>query len=147
MEEKATLLHEGGYNCAQSVLGALTDDTGQSLSLSLAVSGGFGGGMRASEICGAVTGAVMALGLAFPYDDWEDTQAKDRIANITREFLAQFKEKHSTIICRELLGYDMEKEKGMIHPEINQRICPDLIRNAVTIAHKLIEAYNGKNPR
>jgi C_GCAxxG_C_C family probable redox protein len=141
MKEKAACLHDTGYNCAQSVIGALTEDTGQTLALSLAVSGGFGGGMRASELCGAVTGAVMSLGLVFPYTDSENEASKDQIANITREFIARFREKHPSIICRELIGYDMEKEQGMVHPEINHSICPGVINDAVEIAHELIEKY------
>ena len=61
-KEKALALHAQGFNCAQCVLSALGDYTGMDEKTALAISAGFGGGVRCGEICGAVSGAVMALG-------------------------------------------------------------------------------------
>ena len=72
VQEESLRLHSCGYNCAQSVLAALGSYTGLNEKTALAVSGGFGGGVRCGEICGAASGAVMALGLAFPYADGEN---------------------------------------------------------------------------
>ena len=83
VRDDALRLHSSGYNCAQSVLAALGSYTGLDEKTALAVSGGFGGGVRCGEICGAASGAVMALGLAFPYADGEDSEAKARIAKLT----------------------------------------------------------------
>ena len=60
--------HKKGYNCAQSVAGAFADLTGLSMEQILAVSGGFGGGVGGthSELCGAVSGAVLVLSLVYP---------------------------------------------------------------------------------
>jgi C_GCAxxG_C_C family probable redox protein len=131
-------LHDKGFNCAQSVFCALRDITGLSEETSLAIAGGFGGGMRAAEVCGAVSGAVMALGAAFPFTEVGDEKAKAKIASATREFHKRFKQEHQSLICRELLGYDIEE--GM-KAEVNREICPALIEDAVRIAREIMAEY------
>lgn len=80
--------HKKGYNCAQSVAGAFADLTGLSMEQILAVSGGFGGGVGGthSELCGAVSGAVMVLSLVNPYTDCGDPAAKRNVYAIAKEF-------------------------------------------------------------
>ena len=51
------------YNCAQSVLIAFADRTGVPEDKLFDVAMNFGGGMKTGSVCGAVTGALMALGL------------------------------------------------------------------------------------
>jgi C_GCAxxG_C_C family probable redox protein len=137
--KKASQIHDLGYNCAQAVVCALNDVTGFNEETSYALAGGLGGGMRAAEVCGAVSGAILALGMAFPYTDCTDTASKDKIAAITREFHRRFKEQNKSIICRELLGYDVEIEG--FRPEINKNICPSLIDGAVQIVRELLAEH------
>lgn len=115
VQEESIRLHDCGFNCAQSVLAALGSYTGLDEKTALSVSGGFGGGVRCGEICGAASGAVMALGLAFPYADGEDADAKARIAKLTvamnRDFIKQFGYircqdlKRNGIPCDELIAW------------------------------------------
>ena len=62
--EKAANFSKQGFNCSQSVLGALSDFTGLDDCTAKAISSGFGGGVRCGEVCGAVAGGAMALGAA-----------------------------------------------------------------------------------
>ncbi len=101
-KEKATVLHENGFNCAQSVLGALGDYTGLDAQTALAVSGGFGGGVCCGEICGAVSGAVMALGLVSPHTDGQDVAARAAIRRSAAEFDRAFKDRFGHIRCADL---------------------------------------------
>lgn len=115
VQEESIRLHDCGFNCAQSVLAALGSYTGLDEKTALSISGGFGGGVRCGEICGAASGAVMALGLAFPYADGEDADAKARIAKLTvamnRDFIKQFGYircqdlKRNGIPCDELIAW------------------------------------------
>ena len=104
VKEKATALHESGFNCAQSVLCACGEYTGLDDKTALAVSGGFGGGVRCGEICGAISGAVMAVGMAYPYTDGSDSKAKALIAAKTCEVTKTYKEKYGCVRCAELKG-------------------------------------------
>ena len=64
-QEKATELHESGCNCCQAVLGACCDKWNLDPDTAYRLGAFFGGGMRRGEVCGAVTGALMALGLEY----------------------------------------------------------------------------------
>ena len=64
IQESAIAYHDNGFNCAQSVLAALQEETGLDESTAKRVAAGFGGGVRCGEICGSITGAVMAFGRA-----------------------------------------------------------------------------------
>ena len=124
VQEESLRLHDCGFNCAQSVLAALGSYTGLEEKTALAVSGGFGGGVRCGEICGAASGAVMALGLAFPYDDGKDAEARARIARLilalTREFAKQFgcircqDLKRNGIACSELIAWAAARAEEII---------------------------------
>lgn len=124
IKEEATRLHESGFNCAQSVLCACGKYTGLADDAALAVSGGFGGGLRCGEVCGALSGAVMALGLAYPYNDCDDKQAKDKIARLTKECTADFNAQFGCVRCFEL--------------KAAKKSCGELIEYAAELAERLI---------
>ena len=52
------------YNCAQGVLAAFAEDLGIDEETAFRMGAHFGSGMRMGSVCGAVTGALMVLGLA-----------------------------------------------------------------------------------
>ncbi len=138
---KPSEIHERGFNCAQSVLLSLSDLTGLDEETSLAIAGGFGGGMRAAEVCGAVSGAVMAIGLSFPFTDGKDIEARDRISDLTREFHRRFREVNGTLICRELLGYDVEKPEELAKVKemgLIAKLCNGYVDSAALIARDII---------
>ena len=124
VQEEALRLHACGYNCAQSVLAALGGYTGLEEKTALALSGGFGGGVRCGEICGAASGAVMALGLAFPYTDGEDAGARARIAKLTMALNRDFQQQFGNMRCQDL------KRSGVP--------CDELIAWAAARAEELI---------
>ena len=125
VKETATKLHESGFNCEQSVLCACGKYTGLDDKTALAISGGFGGGVRCGEICGAITGAVMAVGMAYQYIDGSDADARALIARKTIETTNAFREKYGCVRCFDL------KEKRMS--------CADLIEFGAEMAEKIIK--------
>ncbi len=123
-KEKAAALHESGFNCAQSVLCALGAYTGLDEKTALAITGGFGGGVSCGEICGAASGAVMALGLACPFTDAADGEARMRARKAAATFNRAFKEKYGCLRCVDL------KRAG--HP------CDELIEFAAEQAEAML---------
>ena len=104
IQEKAVEYHKSGFNCAQSVLCACGEYTGLDEKTALAISAGFGGGLRCGEVCGAVSGMVMAVGAAYPFTDAADAQAKEKIAALAKTICGEFMEKYGCLRCEELKG-------------------------------------------
>lgn len=76
-QERAEALFKQGYNCAQSVFAAYSDELGMDMETALKLSSSFGGGMgRLREVCGAVSGMFMVAGLKDGYSDPTDKEAK-----------------------------------------------------------------------
>ena len=95
--------HELGFNCAQSVLAAFADLTELPEEQLMSLSGGFGGGTGTGELCGAVSGAVMTLGLLTPVDMEQPVASKKRTVELSKEFQKRFAEKFDALRCKELL--------------------------------------------
>ena len=123
IREKAGKLHKSGFNCAQSVLCACGEYTGLDRETALAISAGFGGGIRSGEICGAISGAVMAIGVSQPGNPAEP-EVKARTAAQTKQLVKAFREKYGCVRCLEL------KKAG--------KSCAELIENAARLAEKII---------
>lgn len=97
--------HKKGYNCAQAVAAAFGDLTGWTEEQLLAAAGSFGGGFGGSheEACGAVSGALLVLGLLFPFTGQGDLEAKRRLYGLVREFRRRFFDVFGYTRCAELL--------------------------------------------
>ena len=103
-DKQAQALFLQGYNCAQAVFCAFRDKTGLSLEEAARLSSSFGAGMgRLREVCGAVSGALLVLGMLHGYSDPGDPAAKTRHYRLVQDYARRFREKNGTIICRELL--------------------------------------------
>ncbi len=103
--ETAEQLFRNGYNCAQAVLMAFADVTGLEPDTAARLASSFGGGLgRMREVCGAVSGASMVLGLVKGYADPTDADAKKAHYHLVQEFARRFREKNGSIICRDLLS-------------------------------------------
>ena len=102
--EEAKRLFMAGYNCAQAVFCAFCDVTGLDIDAAARLSSSFGGGIgRLREVCGAVSGALLALGMLRGYCDPASPEAKIAHYHLVQEYVRRFREKNGTIICRELL--------------------------------------------
>jgi C_GCAxxG_C_C family probable redox protein len=100
-------------NCAECILYSSNEEYGLGLdSKALKLAAGFGGGMAVEDACGAMTGALMVLGNIFVV---EKAHESDRIKTLAKEFIGKFKERLSTINCKELKDlYKKDDEKRCI---------------------------------
>ena len=138
--DKARELFSLGYNCAQSVSAVFADDYGISQDEILKISCGFGGGMRNGEVCGAVSGAIMVIGMKYGNGQNNSDEKKLECYQKTVEFTNAFREKNKSIICKELLGIDIFAGDGMQKAQkanLFQTTCVDMIVDAVELLEQL----------
>lgn len=136
-----------GYNCAQAVVLAFAQDFGLDKNTAVMLSSSFGGGMgRLREVCGAVSGMFMVLGLKYGYASPEDNQAKKELYKKVQEVAGLFKDDNGSIICRELLGLN-QTGKSDPTPELRtesyykKRPCKDLVQFAADLVDEYIKNH------
>ena len=101
---KAAELFLSGSNCAQAITVAFCDVTGLEPSFAAKMASSFGGGMgRMREVCGAVSGMLMVLGLLYGYDTPGEDVSKMAQYTVVQELSARFRERTGSIVCREIL--------------------------------------------
>lgn len=131
-----------GFNCAQSVFAAFTVDLGLERDAALRIASAFGGGIgRTGQTCGAVTGALMALGLRYGTTRADDKAAKEHMTALAREFLTRFRTRQGTTLCWELLGHDISTPDG--HQAARDQglftsLCPKAVADAAEIVEQMM---------
>lgn len=139
--DKAMEYFNSNFNCSQSVFTAFAADLGIDEKSALRIGTNFGGGERKGILCGAAAGALMALGLRCGHCESDDAEGKAKAYKISEEFMNRFTEKNGSVLCRELLGYDLTKAEDMqIIREKNlfKTICPEMVRSAADILDEMI---------
>lgn len=129
-----------GANCAQSVLLTYCNEVNLDMNSLLKIGTGFGGGMRQGEVCGAVAGAIMVLGLKYGPDELEDNEAKEKVYEMVKIFSEKFKNINSSIVCKDLLGCNLNQKGMREYARENglfKNICPKLIKDAINILDEL----------
>ena len=139
--DEAVALFNQGYNCSQALLATFGPELGLDRGLALKAAGPFGGGIaRSGDLCGAVTGAVMAIGLRYSSDQ-VDPEAKARSYAAVHRMLQEFQSRHGSIVCRDLLGCDIGTEEGRAEAQArdtHHTVCPQFVRDAAEILERIL---------
>ena len=140
--QNAIQYHDAGCNCAQAVLMAFADQFGIGEPQALKIAASFGGGMgRRGEVCGAVTGGLMVLGLAYGASTPTDREAKLLTYQKAGEFMEEFRHREGEIHCRALLGIDISTEEGWQQARETgcfHQVCPHLIEEAAKLVEEML---------
>lgn len=140
-KEEIKNLFMQGIDCSQVVTGAFAEKMGMTEEQARKVSSCFGGGMMCGETCGAVTGALMVIGMVYGHSREGDQSQKEIMAAKTGEFKKLFGEKYSSCICRELLGHDISKPGEMekvLEKGIMFDFCPRVVEDTIDILEKIL---------
>ncbi len=135
--ERAVKLFLEGKNCSQAVFVAFATELGMSEELALAVSIGLGGGVgRMREVCGAVSGSAMVVGLKYP------ELSKAEVYEKVRLIADEFKKTNPSIVCKELLG--LSKPESSSIPEertaeyYQKRPCVKIVEDAAKATERIL---------
>ena len=127
-----------GLHCAQCSLCPWAQELGYDEEELQRMAGAFGGGMSRGDTCGAVTGSLIALGLALGGDDPE---ARALVREKTQAFQSAFTARFGSTICRELIGYDFsvpeQSEKAAASGVVMER-CPGFVCGAVELLNGIL---------
>ncbi len=131
-----------GFSCSQAVLAAVSEPLGLDREKALKISQPFGGGMASMGLtCGAVTGAMLAIGLKHGRTRPEDEEAKQKTYRLVHEFLRRFQDRHGSIVCRELIGVDLSAPDGHklgAERGVFENLCPGFVAAAVEILEEIL---------
>jgi len=140
--ERAVSAFDEGFNCSQSVFSSYSDLFGVDPSTANRIACGFGGGMgRLQEVCGAVAGAIMIAGLKDGKTRPDDSDSLERTYAKVRLIAKRFKEQHGTIICKELLEYDISTAEGRRQAKeknLFSTVCAGCVRDSANIVEDIV---------
>jgi len=143
--DEAVAGFKGGFSCTQAVLSTFSEELGMDRETGCKVASGFGGGVgRTGNICGAVTGALMVIGLKYGKAVPETCAEREKTYELVRMFIREYKALHGSVNCTDLLGYDLSDP--VAHAEAQEKRiagqkCPKLVDDAVLVLEKIIKAH------
>lgn len=133
-------LFREGFLCSQSVLAAFCESYGLDRDSALRISCGLASGVNCSEVCGAVSGAVLVIGLKYGYTNTKDVDAKKTCSSKVGEFLNIFLKRKGNIICRNILCCDISTPEGRqkaLDEKLFSTVCIDMVVSAADILEEL----------
>ena len=130
-----------GYNCSQAVFATFQSHLGLGnvdYDTCLKISSAFGGGIaQTGNICGALTGALMVIGLKYGGVERKDQEKSNEVSS---KFLNEFKTLNGSIICRELIEHDLVTKEDVEHAFKTGAFknCSKFVEDASVILKKLL---------
>ena len=133
--DEAVLLFGKGHLCSQAVFEVFSEEFGLSKEDAFKIGACFGSGMRQGEVCGACTGALMAIGLKYGENKKDCDELSDK-------FFDEFSAENGSYICNDLLGCDIRTPEGVhyaVENNLFKEFCPTMVASAVKITEKIME--------
>ena len=140
--DDAVAAFRDGFSCSQATCLAFAEDFGIDRETALKLSCAFGGGMaHTSKTCGAVTGALMVIGMKYGRTKADDVAAKEKTYEVTKAFMKEFNRRNHSLDCTTLIGHDLSdsieyaiaKEKGLFRTK-----CDKFVQDAAEILEDLL---------
>ncbi len=132
-----------GFSCSQAVFSVFAPQGGLPEDAALRIAAPFGGGIcHCGQICGAVSGALMVLGL-LRGNDQPDPDAKEHTRDLGKQVISQFTARHGSISCTGLLGADLSTPEGRQRAReehLTAKVCPRLVRDAAEVAQAVLDS-------
>ncbi|TFG29470.1 C_GCAxxG_C_C family protein [Candidatus Thorarchaeota archaeon] len=130
------------YNCAQSVLKSVLIALNLDFEKAVQLTAGFGGGMaHEGQVCGAVSGAIAALGVIKGQHAQDIQKHKQATYETAETFVRNFKERHKTIICDDLTGIKMKdklaRDKALRDGVFSLK-CSEYVTSAVQLVLEIV---------
>lgn len=128
------------------MLAAHGPELGIDVETAMKMGSAFGGGMGLTgETCGVVTGAVLLISMKYGAGDSEDRDAKNRAYGLTEKFLEEFRSRNKSLLCRDLLGFNIKSDDVPDKEEIILKRCTGFIAAASANLKKILRSEDGNS--
>ena len=142
LSEEAVSMLRSGFNCTQSVLACIGRREGLSREMAVRLGETFGGGMcHHNQTCGAVTGALMGIGLKYSRGESKDAAGRQKASRTADEFMARFTALNGAVSCTGVLGVDLSEpggEEAARRDNLFATTCAKAVKDAVEICEDLL---------
>jgi len=139
-QNQAMEIMKQGHGCAESVLLAVCQEYDIESDVIPRIASCFAGGIgNSGSVCGAVTGAVMAIGVIADQGDSMDDYMEKML--LVQEFRQRFEQAMNTINCHEMTGADLTTPEGInafIQSDIPQKVCFPAVGLAFDIVMEIL---------
>jgi C_GCAxxG_C_C family probable redox protein len=134
--------YKSRFTCSAAVFSAFSDELGLDPDTAKKIACGFGAGIsRTGNMCGAVSGALMVIGLKYGKTEANDDAATEKTRALVRKFIQEFTEENGSVNCTALLGHDLSdpeafsvaRDSGLFLTK-----CPALVRDSADILEKIL---------
>lgn len=134
--EEAVSSFREGFSCAESIVSTYGPQFGLDRETAKRTAGGLGGGLAGrGGTCGAITGASIIIGLCHGRIRADDLESKRTTYELVNELIHRFETRNGSIVCRELLGYDVSTPEGRQQARAR---CPQIVRDSAEILEALL---------
>ena len=140
--DKALEYFSNDHSCSQSIFCAFAPQIGLDYDRAFKIASAFGGGMgRQGNTCGAVSGALMVIGLKFRNTVPSDEDNRNLTYEKAQKFLNKFIELNSSQMCKDLVGFDISSEEALEEARekgIFEKKCPNFVKTSAEILNSLL---------
>jgi C_GCAxxG_C_C family probable redox protein len=140
--DNAVASFKSGFTCSSAVFSSFSEDLGLAGESAKKIACGFGAGVsKTGNICGAVSGSILVIGLKYGKTHTGDEGATEKTRALVREFIQEFTARNGSVNCTELLGYNLsnpeEYEKARRAGLFTTK-CPGFVRDAAEILDRIL---------
>jgi C_GCAxxG_C_C family probable redox protein len=128
-------------NCSQAVVETYAPSLGMTIEQARRVSAAFAGGMGIGSECGAVTGALMIIGLKYGKISDHDPHANKKMSSCVTMFINEFRACHKHLSCSGLLECEMGTPDGISSAARRGYFtsrCPEFVESAAKILDRIL---------
>jgi C_GCAxxG_C_C family probable redox protein len=133
---------KSGITCSSAVFSAFASELGLDDKTAKKIACGFGAGIsKTGNICGAVSGAIMVIGLRYGKAEPGDDAATEKTRARTRQFIQEFTQKNGSVSCTELLGHNLnvqDEYNAAAKANLFRTRCPEYVRDAAAILERIL---------
>jgi C_GCAxxG_C_C family probable redox protein len=143
---EAVALYSRGYNCSMAIFSAYAPALGLDAETAARIGSPFGAGIaKTGEICGAVSGALMVIGLTQRVEDIRDPPSRERVYALAGKFVEEFRARNQSVNCTDLIGYDLSDPEQFAEArekKLFATTCVKLVKDAGEILDGIMQEHS-----